>query len=293
MSTVVVEPSGESCGAIVRGVDLRAPLPAELVAELRAVWLEHLVIAFPDQDLTLDELERVATCFGPFGVDPFIRPLPDHPHVIEVKRAADEEAPIFADVWHSDWSFLPTPPAGTMLYGVEIPPVGGDTLYANQYAAYDALPAEMQERLEGLQGVHSAQRGYAPTGAYGDRDRGRGRSMEIISSEDAYATQLHPLVRIHPETGRRALYCSIAYTIGIDGIDETEAQELLMFLYQHCGRDDFVYRHRWSTGMLTLWDNRCLLHAATGGYDGYARRLWRITVAERSVTADPSVTAAR
>lgn len=276
---ITVEPSGQACGALVRGVNLRQPVSDDLAAELRRIWLEHQVIAICDQDLTIEDLERVALAFGPYGVDPYVRPLEGHPHVIEVKREADEASPIFAEAWHSDWSFLPTPPAGTLLYGVEIPPVGGDTLYANQYAAYDALDAEMEARLEGLMGVHSARRGYAPTGQYGDKDVGR--SMSIVSSDEAYATQLHPLIRVHPETGRTALFCNMGYTIGIDGMSDDEANEILFFLYGHCGRPEFVYRHRWQPGMLTLWDNRCLLHAATGGYDGHRRLLWRITVAER------------
>ena len=273
-----VEPSGQSCGALIRGLDLREPLDADAVAAIRAAWLEHQVIAFPDQTLSIEELERVATMFGPFGEDPYIRPIAGHPHVIEVKREADEHTPLFAEAWHSDWSFLATPPAGTMLYGVEIPPIGGDTLYANQYAAYDALSDEMKTRLESLIGVHSARRGYAQDGQYGTKDAGR--SMSIVSSDDALATQRHPLVRVHPETGRRALFCSVGYTIGIEGVVPDEARDLLIELYRHCVRDEFIYRHPWSPGMLTLWDNRCLMHAATGGYDGHRRLLQRITIAE-------------
>jgi taurine dioxygenase len=273
-----VEPSGQTCGALVHGLDLREDLDDATVAAVRGAWLDHQVIAFPDQDLTLDQLERVARHFGPFGEDPYIPAIDGHPHVIELKREADEQAPIFAEAWHSDWSFLATPPAGTMLYGVEIPPVGGDTLYANQYAAYEALDAELQARLAGLQGVHSARRGYAKDGQYGTKDVGR--SMAIRSSDDAMATQLHPLVRNHPETGRPALFCSMGYTIDVEGLPDDEAQELLWFLYEHAGRAEFVYRHTWSPGMLTLWDNRCLNHMATGGYDTHRRVLHRITVAE-------------
>jgi len=277
MTSFSIEPSGQTSGALIRGLDLSRPVDAPTVVALRATWLEHQVIAFPDQQLTIDQLEKVAAMFGPFGDDPYILPIDGHPHVVEVKREADELAPLFAEAWHSDWSFLASPPAGTLLYGIEIPPVGGDTLFANQYAAYDALPDAMKERLHGLMGVHSARRGYATDGQYGARDVGR--SMRIVSSTDAMATQLHPLVRIHPETGRPALFCSIGYTIDVDGMDHDAAQELLFELYQHCGRDEFVYRHRWTPGMVTLWDNRCLLHAATGGYDGHRRLLHRITVA--------------
>jgi taurine dioxygenase len=268
------------CGALVRGVDLRDEISQSLSEQLREVWLQHHVIAFPDQQLTIEDLERVALAFGPYGVDPYITPIAGHPHVIEVKREADETSPVFAEGWHSDWSFLDTPPAGTLLYGVVIPPVGGDTLYADQHAAYDALDHEMKRRLDGLMGIHSARRGYAPQGAYGEKDAGR--SMTITWSDEAMATQLHPLVRAHPETGRLGLFLSLGYTIGIEGMEQSDAQELLVTLYRHQSEDRFVYRHRWSAGMATLWDNRSVIHAATGGYQGHHRLLWRITVAERS-----------
>lgn len=276
--TIVVEPSGASCGATIHGVDLR-DLSDSAATEVRNVWLDHLVVAFPDQDLTLDEFEQVALRFGPFGVDPYLKGLDDHPHVAEVKREADETAPIFAEGWHSDWSFLSSPPSATLLYGRVIPTIGGDTLYANQHAAYDALASSMKSRLEGLMGIHSARRGYAKAGAYGEKDVGR--SMAIVSSDSALATQLHPIVRRHPETKRAALFVSPAYTIGVDGMADTEAQPLLAELYAHQGMSDFVYRHAWAEGMVTMWDNRAVVHSATGGYQGHRRLLHRITISER------------
>jgi taurine dioxygenase len=273
---ISVETSGGVCGATIHGVDLSTDLSEETVAEIRSIWLEHLVVAFADQHLSLDAFEQVALRFGEFGQDPYFKGLADHPHVAEVKREADEQTPLFAEGWHSDWSFLRTPPSGTLLYGRIIPPVGGDTLYANQYAAYDALDADMKVKLEGLQGIHSARRGYSKAGQYGEKDVGR--SMAIVYSDDALATQNHPLVQSHPETGRDALFLSPGYTIGIDGMEETEAQELLMFLYAHQAKDEFVYRHRWHENMLTMWDNRALIHAATGGYQGHRRLLQRITI---------------
>jgi len=191
----------------------------------------------------------------------------------------DETSSLVAEAWHSDWSFLPVPPAATVLYGNVIPPVGGDTLFANQYAAWDALPAPLQDLLKDKQGIHSARRGYSREGAYGERDKGR--SMAIRFDDSALATRLHPIARVHPETGRTALFVSPGYTIGIDGMSDAEATPLLMELFAHQAREEFVYRHRWSAGMLLLWDNRCVVHAATGGYQGHARLLHRITVAER------------
>jgi taurine dioxygenase len=273
-----VAPQPAPCGAVVRGIDLSLPLSADLVAEIRAAWLEHLVLVFPGQTLSLDDLERFASTLGPFGEDPYFHPVPGHPHVAQIRREADETSTLFAEAWHSDWSFLPQPPSATVLYGNVIPPVGGDTLFANQYAAWDALPEARKALLRGLKGVHSARRGYSRQGAYGERDQGR--SMAIRYDDSALATQLHPIARVHPETGRSALFVSPGYTIGIDGMSDAEATPLLLELFAHQAQDEFVYRHRWSEGMLVMWDNRCVVHAATGGYQGYARLLHRITVGD-------------
>ena len=267
------------CGAWVRGIDLcKAPDPAA-VAAIRAAWLRHQVLAFPDQPMSVHDLERFSSAIGPYGADPYFESIPGHPHVAQVKREADETSSIFADNWHSDWSFLPNPPAATLLFGNVIPPVGGDTLFANQYEAWDTLASAMKTLLQGNQGVHSARRGYARSGRYGEADKGR--SMAIRYDDSALATQLHPVARVHPETQRVALYVSPGYTIGIDGLPDDEAQDLLRQLYAHQGQDKFVYRHRWQADMLVMWDNRCLVHAATGGYQGHRRLLHRITVEER------------
>jgi taurine dioxygenase len=282
-----IEPSGAPCGARVTGVDLSAPLDAATVDAIRDAWLAHGVIAFPDQHMSIPDLERFTLALGPRGDDPFIAPIPGHAHVVEIRREADEQAPIFAETWHSDWSFLPSPPAGTALYGTVVPPVGGDTLFADQHAAWDALPAAMQARLRDLQGVHSARRGYARDGMYGERDRARGRSMAIRFGDDALAVRRHPIARVHPETGRIALFVSPGYTVGIEGMDDAQAGALLAELFEHQKRPEFVYRHRWSAGMLVVWDNRRLVHAATGGYEGHRRLLHRVTIAERSPVAQP------
>lgn len=274
-----VVPSGQACGASVTGIDLTGDLPPALIGAIRAAWLEHLVLGFPDQQIDDDGLERFTRAFGSFGEDPFIAPIAGREHVLEIRREADEKTPLFAETWHSDWSFLTPPPAATLLHGRVIPPVGGDTLFANQYAAYDALADELKAKIEGRNAWHSAARGYAPDGAYGDADQASGRSMTIRPSVDARKRRLQPMVRPHPETGRRALFVNPGYTIGIDGMDDDEGWSLLLTLFQHQTNDAFVYRHRWSEGMLTMWDNRCLLHRATGGYEGHQRVLHRTTVA--------------
>jgi alpha-ketoglutarate-dependent taurine dioxygenase len=273
-----IEPSAMGCGALISGVDLSRPQSAAEMAAIRRAWLEHLVIGIGDQDLDISDLERFAAALGPDGDDPFIASIAGHPRVVEVRREADETTAVFAEAWHSDWSFLEAPPAGTLLYGKIIPPVGGDTLFADQYAAYAALSPTMKARIADLQGIHSARRSYSPAGVYGERDKGR--SMAIRYSERAMSTQRHPIVRRHPETGRAALFVNMGYTIGIEGVSEADATALLAELFVHQSRPEFVYRHRWSPGLLTLWDNRCLLHTATGGYQGYQRLLWRITIGE-------------
>ncbi len=282
MPSLSVQRCDAPCGALVRGVDLTRSLERGTVAAIRQAWLDHQVIAFPDQDLSVEDLERFAHYMGPFGEDPYIAAIPGHPHVVQVKREPDEQTKIFAEAWHSDWSFLPTPPAGTVLFGNIIPPVGGNTLFANQYDAWDALPDAMQSRLKGKMGVHSARRGYARDGAYGEQDRGAGRSMAIRFDDTALKTRSHPIARVHPETGRTALFVSPGYTIGIEDTEPAEVEELLLALFDHQSRSEFVYSHAWSANMLVMWDNRCLVHAATGGYEGHRRLLHRVTIAEKA-----------
>jgi taurine dioxygenase len=274
-----VEPSGDSCGASVTGVDLTLSLTSAEVAEVRAAWLRHHVLAFPDQVLSDDDLERFTLCFGTFGDDPFIAPIAGRQHVIAVRRRADETAPLFAENWHSDWSFQTRPPAGTCLYGITIPPVGGDTLFVNQHAALEAMPPDLRQRLEGRAAVHSARGGYAPSGKYGDADRVTDRSMDIRPSDAAMATQLHPIIRAHPETGRLGLFGCIGYIIGIEGLHDDESAAALSDLYSWQTREEFQYRHEWEPNMLVMWDNRSVLHKATGGYDGHDRLLHRTTIA--------------
>jgi taurine dioxygenase len=278
---IEVSPSGQACGATITGIDLTVPLSEDLVAEITTAWLEHHVLAFPDQVLSDDDLERFTLLFGGFGDDPFIAPIPGRDHVIAVERTAEETAPLFAENWHTDWSFQATPPSGTCLFGIEIPPIGGDTLYANQHAAFDTMPDDLRTRLESRMAVHSARGGYAPDGTYGDADQATDRSMDIRPSTTAMATQLHPVIWEHPETGRLGIFGCIGYIVGLADMPEGEARELLFELYHWQTRDEFVYRHEWRQNMLVMWDNRSVLHRATGGYDGHRRLLHRTTIAAR------------
>ncbi len=277
--TVSVTPSGQAAGATVHGIDLAGSLSAELVGEIRSAWLEHHVLAFPDQQLDDDALERFTQLIGPFGDDPFIAPIPGSEHIIAIKRMANETAPLFAENWHTDWSFQGAPPSGTCLYGITIPPHGGDTLFANQHRAFDALPPDLADRLNGRMAIHSARGGYAPSGTYGTVDQATDRSMAIRPSDTALATQLHPIIQAHPETGRLGLFGCIGYIIGIEGMSTDESRELLIELFAHQTQERFWYRHRWEPGMLVMWDNRSVLHRATGGYEGFDRLLHRTTIA--------------
>ena len=199
------------------------------------------------------------------------------PHVLELRREPDEKATNFGAGWHSDWSFQETPPAGTILHSEVTPPVGGDTLYADGRRAYDDLSDEIKARLDGLMAIHSAILPYGSKGLFAQETEKR--TMKIISSTKAESQQLHPLVRTHPVTGRKALFVSPTYTIGIEGMEEGEAQALLGELFAHMVQDKYIYRHKWQQNMLTLWDNRCCLHLADGGYDGHLRVMHRTTIA--------------
>jgi len=276
-----VRSSGGACGAEVTGVDLSCALSEAEVAAIREAWLEHHVLAFPGQAISDDDLERFTLYFGPFGDDPFIAPIPGRNHIIAVKREANEAAPVFAENWHTDWSFQATPPAGTCLYGITIPPVGGDTHFANQHLALEKMPDALRAKLEGKIAIHSARAPYAKTGVYGEEDA-KARSMDIRASDEALtAEHRHPILRTHPETGREGIFGCVGYITGFADMDEAESMTLLAELYAWQSRDEFVYKHKWRENMLVMWDNRSVLHRATGGYDGHARLLHRTTVGAR------------
>ena len=277
---LTVTPSDQACGARVEGIDLTQELSDAQVSELRQLWLEHKVIALPNQPLMPEDLERVAQYFGEVGEDPFFGHIDGYPNICAIQRDADEKTPIFAEIFHTDWSFMDVPPAGTALFGITIPPHGGDTLFSDQVKAYDEMPDELRERVEGLTAIHSAARGYAPDGAYGDGDQASGRSMQIKPSEKARETCSHPLVRVHHETGTKALFSSAAYIQGFEGMSPEDAEALIMELYVYQTQEKFQYRHKWEKDMLVIWDNRSLLHSATGGFDGYDRLLHRVTIAD-------------
>ncbi|WP_374578083.1 TauD/TfdA dioxygenase family protein [Phenylobacterium sp.] len=278
---IKVTPQESGFGAEVTGLDLAGPLAAEDLAAVKDAWARHTVLAFPGQPLSLEALEAFTLQIGPFGIDPFIKPMEGHPNVLELRREPDEKATNFGAGWHSDWSFQKEPPAATLLRSEVTPPVGGDTLFADCARAYDTLSDAMKALLAPLRAVHSASRAYGTQGVFAKETTKR--TMEIIVSPEADKTISHPLVRTHPVTGRKALYVSPVYTVGIEGMTLKESQAILGFLFAHMTQDEFVYRHKWKQGMLLMWDNRNTVHFADGGYDGHLRVMHRTTVAGEAV----------
>ena len=252
-------------------------LTEENISFLRSKWVEYGLIVFPKLPLSHDEFKDFALSFGNFGDDPFISSLPDYPNIAEIKRSANEKATPFGGTWHSDWSFMKKPPSATLLHSKIIPPVGGNTLFANTEKSFAALPEKMKNKLRNLKVIHSAKIPYADDGFYAlEKEE---RSMKILPSKEAKATFSHPMIKIHPETKKECLFINPVYSINIEGFSEDESQELLWELYEHMTQDKFVYEHVWNEDMLIMWDNRTVMHQATGGYDGYDRLLHRITLA--------------
>lgn len=275
--SIRVAPNASGFGAAITGINLSETLTEANSAAIRSAWLDHQVVYFPDQPLTHDQLERFTLSIGEFGHDPFVTPVQNHQHILEVRREPDEVVSPFGGSWHSDWSFQTSPPAATILHAKIIPAIGGDTLFADGRAAYEALSESMRSELDELQAVHSARRPYSQEGYIASG--GPERSMEIVPSDKAWTTQLHPLVRTHPETGRKALWINPVYTLSIHGMPEPMSTKLLTSLFQHVLKDEFIYTHKWTENMLTMWDNRSVQHCAQGGYDGHRRVLHRTTVA--------------
>lgn len=272
-----IDPDANGFSATACGLDLRKPLSEDQAQAIHRAWTDHGVLVFPDQAIDHDDLERFTLSLGAFGLDPFIEAMPDHPHILELRRKPDEKASNFGAAWHSDWSFQACPPSGTILHSKVIPPVGGDTLYADGQRAWDALSETMKSMLVGLRAVHSAAFAYGPRGVLAkDADE---RTMKIVVSKDAERTEIHPLVRTHPVSGRKSLFVNPVYTVAIEGLNPIENFTLLKFLYDHMVNDEFVYRHRWQENMLVLWDNRSVTHFAEGGYDGHLRLMHRTTLA--------------
>ena len=266
-----------SFGAKIEYIDLSAELTADQISQIRNVWIDNQVVFFPNQKLTNEEFARFARYFGDYGEDPYLRAMPEHNHIVEVKRSKKEKSSPFGGTWHSDWSFLNNPPAMTLLYSKIIPPVGGDTLFASTKDACSELSSTLREQVKSLSGIHSAMLPYADNGFYATESEER--SMDIVTSKEARATQKHPVIKKHNESNLETLFVNPVYTVGIDDKDDIEAGTILSSLYEHILQDKFIYRHKWDEDTLLMWDNRSVMHMAEGGYDGHDRLLHRITIA--------------
>jgi taurine dioxygenase len=269
---ITVEPVSGTVGAVVRGVDLSEQMDETTVGEIRGAFLAHHVLFFYDQDLTPEAQLRFGRTFGELDTHPFVEGTEEHPEIIEIITEPDDVLN-FGGGWHSDVTFLEEPDLGSILYALEVPPFGGDTLFADQHAAYEALSDTMKDLLGGLVAQHSAGPQYAE-GGYSTLSR----SMKTKSPEHAEGVVGHPLVRTHPETGKKALYVNPSFTIGIEGMRMDESMALLGFLFHHMVREPFTCRFRWSRGSVAMWDNRSVLHYALFDYRGHRRRMRRITV---------------
>ncbi|MDG1703916.1 MAG: TauD/TfdA family dioxygenase [Pseudomonadales bacterium] len=274
-----ITPTGQACGARVAGIDLSQPLDRDTISSIRSAWLEHHVLAFPDQKLSDDDLVRVTNYFGNVGEDPYFVPISKKTPVVALTRRADEQAPVFAENWHTDWSFKQHPPIGTCLYSLVVPPVGGNTGFANQQLALAQMPDDLRQRLENKIALHSAAAAYGPDGTYGEKDQGNDRSMKILFSEQANKSEPHPIIAKHPESGAETIFGTVGYIHTILGLEAEDSRQLIMDLYAWQTREEFQYTHVWEPNMLVMWDNRSVLHKANGGYDGHARELHRLTIA--------------
>ena len=274
-TTLSVEPVAGALGASVRGIDLAVVRePAELEG-LRQALADHLVVFLPEQDLSLDALERVTDLLGGRDVTPFVDPLEDRPYVIRVIKEPTDVLN-FANAWHSDLSYLPEPPAYTLLHAWDVPDHGGDTVWSNQYLAYETLSGGLRKTLDGLRAVHSAGMAYG-TGGLLDQFKDFS-SMAIAPSADAFAEHVHPVVTVHPVTGRRALYVNPVYTTRFEGWTKEESHALLAHAHRHSINENFTCRLRWSVGTLAIWDNRCTMHNALNDYSGVRREMYRTSV---------------
>ncbi|MBT5108204.1 MAG: taurine dioxygenase [Rhodospirillaceae bacterium] len=271
---ITVAPISGALGAEISGVSVADELDAETIGEIRAALLDHLVIFFRDQDLPVDRHKAFTRRFG----DIFIHPnyqlgQEDKETVYLLRRPGDTS--VAGENWHADTTMMETPPMGAILYALETPEFGGDTLFANQYRAYDALSDAMKAMLDGVQAAHSDIRIAGPQSGVNAK-----RSSQVRADADWRPTvNTHPVVQIHPESGRKGLFVNPIYTTHLDGMSDAESTPILDFLYRHQCRPEFTCRFRWKQGSIAFWDNRCTLHLAIHDNHDCVRHMQRTQIA--------------
>ena len=274
-----IRPISGALGAEILGVDLAAGVDEGTFERIRAAFREHGVIVIRDQDLTPEQHLGVARRFGAINVNRFFTPIAGHPEVAEVRKEPHQKQNI-GSRWHTDHSYDDAPALGSMIYAIEVPPAGGDTLFASMSLAYETLSDGMKAMLSRLQAVHSSRHVFGPghkaTPDVSDRFR---------NAEQAVQDSVHPVVIRHPDTGRKVLYVNPTYTVRSDGWTEEESRPLLDFLYAHTARPEFSCRVRWEKGSLGLWDNRATWHAALNDYHGHRRLMHRVTIEGTTLSA--------
>jgi taurine dioxygenase len=271
-NSLQIRPLAGALGAEIAGVDLAAEVDDATIAAIRRAWLDHLVIFFRGQNLSPARLLAVARRFGEPVEYPFLKGLEGFPEITPVVKLEAERVN-FGGLWHSDTAYLETPPMGTMLLAREVPPHGGDTLFANMHLAYESLSPGLRRLLDGLVAVNSS--------AKADVTKTREDRLRDAARSDARAEYVaaHPVVRTHPETGRKALYVNGGHTVRFQDMTEAESAPLLAFLFAHQTRPEFTCRFRWEEGSLALWDNRCAQHNPINDYHGFRRVMHRVTLA--------------
>lgn len=271
-TTLEIRPIAGALGAELHGVDLSGDLTDARVAEIRQALLDHLVIFFRDQNLPPDRFAAFARRFGTPVEYPFVKGIDGFPEIIAVAKMEHEKVN-FGGIWHSDTTYLQQPPMGSMLVAREVPEYGGDTLFANQYMAYETLSPGMKRFLDGALGVStSAKADVSRTREDRIKSDGTEAARQPLSAE-------HPAVRTHPETGKRALYVNVAHTARFADMTEAESAPILNYLFQHQTRPEFTCRFRWQPGSVAFWDNRCAQHNPINDYHGFRRVMHRITLA--------------
>lgn len=269
---IEVRPIAGAIGAEISGIDLNGEVSDEEIAAIRKAWLEHCVIFFRDQPLSPARFLAFGKRFGDVVEYPFIKGIEGYPEIIPVVKL-EHEKHNFGGIWHSDTSYLEAPPMATMLVAREVPPYGGDTLFANTYLAYEALSAGMKKLLDGLIGIN--------TSAKADVSRTREDRVKDSMRPDAKKEYVgeHPVVRTHPETGRKSLYVNVGHTLHFKDMTVEESTPILDYLFEHLTRPEFTCRFGWKVGSIAFWDNRCALHNPVNDYHGFRRVMHRITLA--------------